>query len=206
MTDTPIPRFLSTDESFKIAKFFQNEAAASGISAAVCGGLAMQLYGSDRNTKDIDFIAAAPLARSTKGKLSFGGDIYEDGGVPVDWIVRVDDQRGLYEAALESRVRVHGLYTVTPNYLALIKLLARRPKDESDLIFLLRSGKVDRKHVERLAQALYGTAAFIAIDDFSSYCAEADLQDERDRRRPNPRILNAPKRLVIHAVKGKSRK
>jgi hypothetical protein len=196
---------LSRDQAFQIARSFQKDAVALKIPVALCGGYAMQLYGSDRQTKDIDFLAAAPLAKPSSGKLSFGGDIYTtEDNIHVDWIVRTDEQQSLYQAALDHRARMtNGLLVVAPEYLAVIKLLARRPKDESDLLFLLRRrGLVNRGKAHAIIKRLYGPGAFAISDDLRSHELEADLLNRREERNPPVKqLFIRPRRLVIHTVK-----
>ena len=46
-------------------------AEANGIAWAICGGIAMAIYGSDRNTKDIDFVASARLPIAKESVLAY---------------------------------------------------------------------------------------------------------------------------------------
>ena len=51
-------------------------ADANGVNWALVGGLALAVYGSDRNTKDIDIIADKLLPLENKGFLRQGGERY----------------------------------------------------------------------------------------------------------------------------------
>lgn len=175
-------KFLSSAEITKVVTSAFKQAAKDKAKAALCGGFAMQLYGSDRMTKDIDFLADAPLSWKTHGTLSFGGLKYDLKGVPVDWILRDDEQSFLYQAALEDRTKSpEGFWVLRPEWLAIIKLLARRGKDGLDLLFLLRTpGLVDRSKVKKHIKALFGPAAFAVQDDMNMHYLEADLMRARD--------------------------
>lgn len=112
---------------------------------ALIGGAAMHFYGSDRFTKDVDFIAndTSPADDSSDlsliSSLSFGGKRYmASGEVPVDVIVRKDHSAALYEEALDrAEPTEEGFLIVTPEYLAAMKFDAMRPKDETDLLWML---------------------------------------------------------------------
>lgn len=124
---------------FKIAKTAKNQA----IEWALVGGMAMHLYGSPRLTKDADVIASAILSDlKTEKPLGFGGSRYlvkvGKKEVLVDWIVRNDDEKILYQAALKESIVIDEIPIVTPEWLILMKYLAGRFKDQEDAVFLLR--------------------------------------------------------------------
>jgi hypothetical protein len=122
-------------------------ARAQGVRIALLGGYALQFYGSDRLTADIDVAADARLTALPPGTaLSFGGEeTFAPNGVPVDLVVRNDDYTSLYEDALQHASHLEGspAPVVTPEHLAAMKLAAGRDKDGLDLSFLLSSGAVD---------------------------------------------------------------
>lgn len=105
----------------------------------VVGGLAMQMYGSQRLTGDLDVVftkadaSRLPLPRGRR--LSFGGfSSLAPNGVIVDVIVRDDDFRRLYEKVASSGWRMRsGVPCVKVPYLAAMKLASGRPKDDEDL-------------------------------------------------------------------------
>lgn len=122
---------------------------------AVCGGYAMYLYGSDRLTADVDFIASEYALRllsvdprlDNYSPLSFGGiQTLAPNGVEVDIICRNDDYEELYHTACLRAVLVEDVPVpvVSPIYLAAMKMAAGRPKDQGDLHFLLREVLFDK--------------------------------------------------------------
>jgi hypothetical protein len=121
-------------------------AAAAAIAraipgAAAAGGYAMQVYGSDRLTSDLDVVARRfpeGLRRGTA--LTFGGFATKaPDGTPVDVIVRADGHRALYASAVRAAVRLPGvpIAVVDRAHLAVIKMVAKRGKDLLDLQYLL---------------------------------------------------------------------
>jgi hypothetical protein len=134
-----------------------------GFNFALVGGVALQYLGSDRFTKDVDVVA--DVAFDTKGTLTvlgpinFGGTAYQTpSGGKLDYIIRSDEFKKLYEKALEEAVITDdGFPMVTPDYLAAMKFVAhitdRRGSANhlSDLKWLLRQeGMVDTKKVESI--------------------------------------------------------
>lgn len=144
-------------------------AAEEGVSLVLVGGLAMQLYGSDRLTGDLDFAADAPI-RSLPAlrALSFGGvQSATSKGVPVDIILRDDDFRPLYEAALNASPVVprFGCRVVPPAYLVAMKMAAGRGKDVLDLKFLLaQEGLVDLASTRVVVRRYLGPYAVKELD------------------------------------------
>ena len=158
-------------------------AEREGVRVALIGGLALQRYGSDRLTGDIDFAADAVLAGLPGGPaLSFGGvQTRTPSGVPVDLIVREDDYRALYEEAIAQAVRVPGLPVplATAEHLAAMKMAAARDRDELDLQFLLRARAVD---VARARQIIYRHLGPFAAQEFDRVVEEVEWKRHRDRR------------------------
>src|SRR5262249_13918356 len=111
-----------------------------------------------------------PIPGLTGKRLTFGGVGTKVKGVPVDVIVRDDKYAALYEEAiLASRNGV-----VTPPYLAAMKMAAGRPKDESDLIYLISNGQLgDFKATERIIRKHLGP---YAVDSFEGYAFEAAIK------------------------------
>ena len=149
---------LDTETALLAAKIATQQ--AKGIASAICGGLAMHLYGFVRATQDVDLVASALLDVTPEKKLSFGGvsfSVEVDGRrVTVDWIVRDDFFREFYETALtEAQDLGEGLRIITPEWLAVLKYIAGRGKDQIDLLWLLQQPQlVDRvqllAHFERV--------------------------------------------------------
>ncbi|MBN1516929.1 hypothetical protein JXA32_10220 [Candidatus Sumerlaeota bacterium] len=174
--------------ALKAAQQIYQKAAEEGKRAAMAGGLAMQLFGFTRATKDIDMIASDELDLPADERLEFGGAIYQleiDGTrVEIDWIVRADDKRLVYEAALEAaEMTEHGAPIITPEWMVLLKYLAGRGKDHMDLLWLLQEdGLVNRDQVMANIEKLMGAVAFWAKEDLKAAFKEADFMKERDKQ------------------------
>lgn len=185
MTSPPNKRNISPSDGLTIASEMQAVAEKQHVKVALCGGVVMQLFGSDRQTSDVDFVADFPLDSSTDvvGTLSFGGVKYLHRGVNVDWIVRRDEQDFIYQAALADRDKCDGFWTIDPEWMTIIKLLARRTKDEFDLLYLLRTPNlVDRGIVVTRLRSVFGRTAFAVVDEMENRFLEADLMRARDER------------------------
>jgi len=151
-----------------------------GASPMLVDGAAMQLYGSDRMTRDVDFVVkkVPPRIRVEK-KLSFGGVSGKTPeGFPVCFIVRSDDFKKLYIEAHRKSVAVSGLAVrvVAPAYLAAMKLVAGRQKDEEDLRTLLRNRLVNLKKARELMRRILGA---FAVKEFDSYVDEVEWRRSR---------------------------
>lgn len=139
-----------------------------GINWALVGGVAMSLYGSDRLTKDIDIIASKllPVPKSQiAGELRQGGERYntptETKTVAVDWIIRRDEFKTLFDEALKEAVKIGGVPVLTPEWLVILKFIAGRFKDQEDAVFLLSlKGLVDRDLIKEKIINLFGRAAW----------------------------------------------
>lgn len=153
-----------------------------GIPVLLVGGVAMQHYGSDRFTADLDFAASEEMPGLPREEpLSFGGyQSHTPSGVPVDWILRDDDYRVVFEEALHHPRRVPDLAVpiVSPEYLVAMKLVARRRKDELDLETLLGLGVVDTEKALRLVKRLLGA---YAADDLKAHVELAAWNRSRGR-------------------------
>jgi hypothetical protein len=158
-------------------------AARARVTVLLVGGLAMQHYGSDRLTGDLDFAARkVPKVLPMLGTLSFGGVQTSTAcGVPVNFIVRGDDYADLYqEAILASPVVTElGVRVVLPEYLAAMKMAAGRDKDFLDLKFLLsQEGLVDAAKARVIVRKHLGP---YAAREFDSLVDEAAWQKSRGR-------------------------
>lgn len=155
-----IARFLSPDQLVQGVEEVRAIAARARVSVLLVGGFAMQHYGSDRLTGDLDFAArAVPSALPVLGSLEFGGvQSQTPSGVPLDFIVRADDYAPLYEeAVVAATVNAElGVKIVRPEHLVAMKMAAGRGKDLLDLKFLLaqeglvelgRAREIVRKHL-----------------------------------------------------------
>ncbi len=177
---------IDPDLALKAARQMVGIAERHGTKAAIAGGLAMQIFGFTRATKDVDIVASAKLDLKSEESLQFGGNIYhvqvEGKSVEVDWIVRSDDKKMVYHAALESaEMTEHGFPIITPEWMVILKYLAGRGKDHTDLIWLLsEQGLVDRNAVFGHVEKLMGPMAFWAKQDMGSAFAEADFLKEKE--------------------------
>lgn len=157
---------IDEDSATQTVEIITKLAEENGIDWALVGGLAMNLYGSDRLTKDIDIIADKLLPMSEKqivGRLKQGGERYntetDEKVVTVDWIIRNDEFKPLFNEALKAAVKINDVPVLTPEWLVILKFIAGRFKDQEDAVFLLsRNGLVDRnlikEHIIKTAGAI----------------------------------------------------
>ena len=160
-------------------------ARCQDIPHALCGGLAMQLYGFTRATKDVDFIGESSLNLPVVRHLSFGGEVYQKSGIPIDWIIRSDEAENLYALALKasrnSRWAGGVIPIITPEWMVILKKLAGRGKDEMDVLWLLRQPKlVNRSALLKSLKAAFGKHAYWPIKDMEALFLEADLMKAKD--------------------------
>lgn len=174
---------IATDTGLEAAQTVGKIAAAENVEWALCGGLAMHLYGSDRLTKDVDIIASARIPIASRASLTFGGDSYtiEIGKykIPVDWIVRNDGYQKYYRAALNEAISLPpNLKIITPEWLVILKIFAGRQKDLDDAVFLLRQkngARVDRAKVKENVVRVAGEDVWLAmLAEFRRLCDRAD--------------------------------
>ena len=146
------------------------------VRIALAGGCAMQIYGSDRLTADVDLLANVYPEVARKGILSFGGiKTVAKNGAPVDYIVRDDAEADLYDAALGAARAVSGVPVpvVTVPYLGAIKLASGRGKDVQDLEYLLREHPASFKAMRAVVAKYIGD---YAADDLDGHQATATLK------------------------------
>ena len=152
-------------------------ANGSGTKILLVGGVALYQYGSDRLTSDLDFAVSGPIdALPNESPLSFGGyQSHTPSGVAVDLIMRDDDYAEVFAEALEYPRKIEGVPVpvASPEYLVLMKMVARRKKDALDLDMLLESGNVDVAKARRLIKRLLGA---FAVDDFDTTLQMAEWQ------------------------------
>lgn len=172
---------IATDTGIEAAQQLGELAAQEEIEWALAGGLAMHLYGSQRLTKDVDIIASDHLSLTPKRRLSFGGGSYAlqigKYEIPIDWIVRSDGYQKYYRAALKDAIRLpNGLRVVTPEWLAILKIIAGRQKDFDDVVFLLKQQKlVNRPTVkQKMVETAGEDAWLIMMPNFRRLCDLAD--------------------------------
>lgn len=156
-------------------------ANAANQQVILIGGCAMALYGSDRLTHDVDFAANKHLGTLVRqGGLLFGGEqSFAPNGVPVDYVVRSDDFRTLYVAAIAEAQFIDGvpMPVVRPDYLVAMKMAAGRDKDLSDIAFLLGTpGLVNRKIARDIVRRHMGA---YAAQEFDGLVEEAEWKKAR---------------------------
>lgn len=185
---SPAKQSISTEEGLDVANEVVNKAEENNVKCALCGGLAMHVYGFTRATVDVDFIASAKLPLPATRELDMGGEAYtvksdEAKEIEVDWIVRGDDKKEVYEAALAGATSTEdGLPIITPEWMVILKYLAGRGKDQIDLMWLLREeGLVDRELVKQHISNLFGRYAFWPLADVENLFLEADVMKARDQ-------------------------
>jgi hypothetical protein len=160
---------LDSDSASQAIEIVGRLADANGISWAVCGGLAMIVYGSPRLTKDVDIIASRRLPLPpdiVATPLKQGGEHFQvktdKQSVKTDWIVRNDAFKQFYQAALEEAACIDGLPVITPEYLVLLKYIAGRFKDQEDAVYLLRQkGLVKRRQLKEIVNRVRGRDAWL---------------------------------------------
>jgi len=147
---------IDTDTGLQAVLAIIEIAEENKIAWAICGGIAAQIYGSQRLTKDVDFIADKLLPLKAERRLGFGGNRYRvevnKKIVDVDWIVRSDEAKEFYKAALDDAKELeNGIFIITPEWFVILKYIAGRFKDQEDSVYLLkRKGLVDRKKLKGL--------------------------------------------------------
>jgi hypothetical protein len=175
---------LDEESATEAIKTVAEIAEANDTDWALVGGLAMAIYGSDRTTKDIDIIADKLLPLESQGLLKQGGERYsiktEKKIVTVDWIIRRDEFKFLFRAALKEAVKINDVPILTPEWLVVLKFIAGRFKDQEDAVFLLsRKDLVNRNVIKEKIINHVGLAAWgLAKHGYQRWY---DLADGRTR-------------------------
>lgn len=180
MTRRKKTKFIDPKDAADAIREVESLAEQHGVRVALIGGLAMQLYGSDRLTADVDFVADGPLPLRDAKPLSFGGVRgYTSNGVLVDIVVRDDAYAKLYADALAKAIVIDGLPVVQAEHLAAMKLAAGRPKDDLDLEYLIMSDEpINRAAAREIISRYLGE---YAARDFDSIVAEAEWHASRNK-------------------------
>lgn len=180
-------RFIDLNQINEVILMVQKMSAEQGFTAALAGGVALQVYGSDLLTRDVDFVLdREPADKKNLRKarpLGFGGHSYvAPNGAKVGLIVRNDDYAKLYQDALADLVMTsEGTPIVTPEHLAAMKLAAGREKDILALKWMIR-----RKGLLKLTKArsvIYRFMGRFAQDRFNDTVDQAIVEKEVKRRR-----------------------
>jgi uncharacterized protein DUF2442 len=179
---------ISTEEGLDVASKVVSKAEENNVTCALCGGLAMHVYGFTRATANVDFIAAGKMPLPATRELEMGGEastVQSSGEkeIEVDWTIRADDKKEVYEAALAGATSTEdGLPIITPEWMVILKYLAGRGKDQIDLLWLLREeGLVDRELAKQHISSLFGRHAFWPLADMDNLFLEADVMKARDQ-------------------------
>lgn len=159
---------------------------------ALAGGVAMQVHGSDRYTRDVDFLASrSPTGVKVVRPLGFGGvQMIAAADVPVDLIVRDDEWEPLYEAALRNAETVKGIpiRVITPEYMAALKLAAHRDKDMADLRFLLTEAEsFDYDLARKIVARHLGLFGAGELDRYRRDCVLMKSYDDDIKNNPRGR-------------------
>ncbi len=178
---------ITTSEGLQAASFIFKQAESEGIQCALAGGIAMHIYGYLRATHDVDLLASKNLDIPHEEKLSFGGQSHlvqvGERKVVVDVIVRDDFFRSFYEAALQDAYLTNdGWRIIAPEWMVILKFLARRSKDILDLLWMLREpGLVNRNRVKELLEQVMGqTGAQVALAGLEQYYVQAEVMRSGD--------------------------
>ena len=174
---------ISGDDALRAIDIVRKMAVENDIDWAVCGGIAMAIYGSPRLTKFVDIIASKRLPLDKEriiGQLKQGGEHFivetETRQVPIDWILRNDDFKVFYQEALKDAVMIDGIPILTPEWLVVLKFIAGRFKDQEDAVYLLREKDlVNRDKIRELIIKVFGTNAWLLAK--SGYQRWFDLAD-----------------------------
>lgn len=166
-------------------------AKENNIEWALVGGLAMNLYGSDRLTKDIDMISTKRLPMPKEkivGQLRQGGERYqtntEKKTVSVDWIIRNDEFKAMFEDALAEAIEINDVPILTPEWLVILKFIAGRFKDQEDAVYLLsRKGLVNRESIKEKIIKHFGIGAWsLSKHGYQRWFDLADGKTREDER------------------------
>jgi hypothetical protein len=180
-------KFIDPEQINRLIELVLRASEKYGLTTALVGGVAMQIYGSSRLTKDLDIIVSGPIPNPSPlrktNPISFGGDSYlAPDGAKLDVIVRNDDYTKLYEEALNNSVTtLEGIPVVTPEYLAAMKLAAGAPRHILDLKWLVQQpGLLDLQKTGNIVYRLMGGK--FAQDSFQRIVDQALLEKEQARR------------------------
>jgi len=182
---------LDDESATEAIKTVAKIADANGVSWALVGGLALAVYGSDRNTKDIDIIADKLLPLENQGKLRQGGERYliktQKKEVAVDWILRNDEFKKLFQIAIDEAVKINDVPILSPEWLVILKFIAGRFKDQEDAVYLLScKDLVERNLIKsHIVRVVGATAWGLAKRGYQRWYDIADgksRDEERDEK------------------------
>jgi len=184
LSGKPEERFLDPKQITAVLDQLLKFQAGGSFIFALIGGVAMQVYGSDRFTTDVDVAADTDeIPLTVVRPIKFGGKRFKLHDTPIDVIVRSDEYADLYRDALENAVELStGVLVVSAEHLAVIKFAAGRAKDREDLHWLLANDKIDVTRTKNLTYRFMGR---FGADEFEKLLDEADVRRRRvDRENP----------------------
>ena len=182
---------IDEESASQAIEFISKLAEENGIDWALVGGLAMNLYGSDRLTKDIDMISTQRLPMPKEkivGQLRQGGERYQTETdkktVLVDWIIRNDEFKVMFQDALAEAVKIDDIPILTPEWLVILKFIAGRFKDQEDAVYLLsKTGLVNREIIKEKIIKHFGKAAWsLSKHNYQRWFDLADGKSREDER------------------------
>lgn len=178
-----LKKFLSPEQIETALTEVAKIASDSGSEIALIGGVALQLYGSDRLTKDVDFVADCYFDGLTDvTEINIGGfQGKTQSGIPVDVLIGGEYAK-LRIASLSHAVNEPdlGVSVVALSYIMALKFVAGRAKDEEDIRTMLRLGAVDVLETLKVIRRYVGA---YAEKSFQSVVEEAEWKRDRDRKR-----------------------
>ena len=166
-----------------------------GGSFALIGGVAMQAYGLDRYTKDVDFAVreaqgAAALAAWTgvSHPLRIGGVCLETDVAGIDLIDRRVEFRSLYEEAIDATTRSgfvveadgEAVPVAPMEFLVAMKLASARHKDEFDLAYLLARPELDYHKARDIVVKHFTSVAAKFLDRMARSAGRTDARRDYD--------------------------
>jgi len=182
MTSESLKKFLDAKQIEETLSEVAVLSKKAGVDVALVGGVALQLYGSDRFTKDVDFVGDGEFAGlNDVGRISLGGwKGLTSKGVRVDVLVKGDFE-GLYENVLAgARYEPDlGVKVARAEHIMAMKLVAGSGKDEEDIRIMLRLGRLDIGEAKHFIRRQLGQ---FAVKEFDSFIDEVEWRRSKDEK------------------------
>jgi hypothetical protein len=104
--------------------------------------------------------------------------------VSIDWIIRNDEFKVLFQDALAEAVKIDDIPILTPEWLVILKFIAGRFKDQEDAVYLLsKKGLVDREIIREKIIKHFGAGAWgLAKHGYYRWFDLADGKSREDER------------------------
>jgi hypothetical protein len=162
---------------------------------ALIGGAAMQAYGLERYTKDVDFaVREAQGARALAAwpgesrPLRIGGVSLRTEESAIDLVDRRVELRRLFEEAIDAaakegfvvRAEDEDVPVVPLEYLVALKLAAPRPMDEADLAYLLEQASLDYRKARDIVHRHLGILGTRFLDRLARLAGRTDVRSDYD--------------------------